>query len=119
MGDLLISGTTGSPGVATGRVIIIDDIRDVTKVRPGDVLVMLRSTPDWVQALKQASAVISVMGGKTSHAAIVSRELGIPCVVRADDAMEILKNGQMVTVDGTNGKVYRADGGNPLIGGKE
>jgi pyruvate,water dikinase len=79
---------------------------DIDKVMEGDILVAEMTTPDFVPAMKRAAAIVTDRGGRTAHAAIVSRELGIPCVVGCEKATTTLKDGQIITVDGSNGKVY-------------
>jgi pyruvate,water dikinase len=103
---ILLSGAPASPGVAAGPVRIVPDPSYIDKVLEGDILVAEMTTPDFVPAMKRAAAIVTDRGGRTAHAAIVSRELGIPCVVGAEKATTSLKDGQMITVDGTNGKVY-------------
>ena len=103
---ILLSGAPASPGVAAGPVKIVADPSQIDKVLEGDILVAEMTTPDFVPAMKRAAAIVTDRGGRTAHAAIVSRELGIPCVVGAEKATSTLKDGQMITVDGTNGKVY-------------
>ena len=103
---ILLSGSQASPGVEVGPVRIIPDGSKIHWVRKGDVLVAEMTTPDFVPAMKRASAIITDRGGRTCHAAIVSRELGIPCVVGTGNATKVLKQGQIVTVDGSKGKVY-------------
>jgi pyruvate,water dikinase len=103
---VLLSGAAASPGVAHGPVKIVPDPSQIDKVLEGDVLVAEMTTPDFVPAMKRASAIVTDRGGRTAHAAIVSRELGIPCIVGSENATSILKDGQVITVDGTNGKVY-------------
>ena len=103
---ILLSGAAASPGVAHGPVKIVPDPSMIDKVLEGDVLVAEMTTPDFVPAMKRASAIVTDRGGRTAHAAIVSRELGIPCVVGSETATTTLKDGQIITVDGSNGKVY-------------
>ena len=103
---VLLSGAPASPGIATGPVNSVSDISQISKVRDGDILVAEMTTPDFVPAMKRAAAIVTDRGGRTAHAAIVSRELGIPCVVGAEAATTTLKDGQEITVDGSNGKVY-------------
>ncbi len=103
---VLLSGAAASPGVASGPVKIVPDPSMIDKVLEGDVLVAEMTTPDFVPAMKRASAIVTDRGGRTAHAAIVSRELGIPCVVGSETATSILKDGQVITVDGSSGKVY-------------
>jgi len=103
---VLLSGAPASPGMASGPVKIVDDTSRIDRVEKGDILVTEMTTPDFVPAMKRAVAIITDRGGRTAHAAIVSRELGIPCVVGAEKATTTLKDGQIVTVDGSSGKVY-------------
>ncbi len=102
----LLSGSPASPGVASGPVRIVPDVSQLDKVRDGDIMVSEMTTPDFVPAMKRAAAIVTDRGGRTAHAAIVSRELGIPCVVGAEQATNTLTNGQIITVDGSHGKVY-------------
>ncbi len=103
---VLLSGAPASPGVATGPVKLVFGPFEIDKVEDGDVLVTEMTTPDFVPAMKRAVAIVTERGGRTAHAAIVSRELGIPCVVGTELAMSTLTDGQVITVDGTHGKVY-------------
>ncbi|ACZ61648.1 phosphoenolpyruvate synthase [Dehalococcoides sp. THU3] len=103
---ILLQGAAASPGLATGEVKVLQDPSEIDLVNQGDILVAEMTTPDFVPAMKRAAAIVTNRGGRTSHAAIVSRELGIPCVVGTGEATKLLKNGQMITVDGTHGKVY-------------
>ncbi len=103
---VLVSGAAASPGVASGPVKIVPDPSEIDKVLDGDVLVAEMTTPDFVPAMKRAAAIVTDRGGRTAHAAIVSRELGIPCVVGCENATATLHDGQIITVDGSNGKVY-------------
>ncbi|MEX1103377.1 MAG: phosphoenolpyruvate synthase, partial [Dehalococcoidia bacterium] len=103
---ILLSGQPASPGVGVGGVRIVHDPRDIDIVQKGDVLVAEMTTPDFVPAMKRASAIVTERGGRTCHAAIVSRELGIPCVVGVGEATTALEVGREVTVDGSTGAVY-------------
>jgi len=103
---VLLSGAAASPGVASGPVKIVPDPSQIDKVLKGDVLVAEMTTPDFVPAMKRAAAILTDRGGRTAHAAIVSRELGIPCVVGSEKATAMLKDNQIITVDGSSGKVY-------------
>lgn len=103
---VLLSGAPASPGVASGSVKIVPDPSQIDKVLEGDILVAEMTTPDFVPAMKRAAAIVTDRGGRTAHAAIVSRELGIPCVVGSEKATATLKDGQVITVDGSKGKVY-------------
>ncbi len=102
----LITGLAASSGMATGVVKIIHDLKELSKVQKGDVLVTRMTNPDMVVTMQKACAIVTDEGGLTAHAAIVSREVGIPCVVGTRIATRTLKDGQIVTVDGTNGKIY-------------
>jgi len=103
---VLLSGSPASPGIASGPVKIVPDPSQIDKVLAGDVLVAEMTTPDFVPAMKRAAAIVTDRGGRTAHAAIVSRELGIPCIVGAEKATSTLKDGQVITVDGAKGNVY-------------
>lgn len=108
----LFSGLAASPGIGWGPVIKIKSKKEIGKVKKGDVLVTSMTTPDFVPVMKKVSAIVTDLGGLTSHAAIVSRELGVPCVVGTKVATKILKVGDYITVDGSGGKIYR--GGLPI-----
>lgn len=103
---IILSGSPAAPGIGSGLVRIVLDAFKIDKVKKGDVLVAEMTTPDFVPAMKRAAGIITDRGGRTCHAAIVSRELGIPCVVGTGDATQKLKSDQMVTVDGSKGNVY-------------
>jgi len=103
---VLLKGDAASPGLASGPVKIIHEASRIDQVKDGDILVAEMTTPDFVPAMKRAVAIVTDRGGRTAHAAIVSRELGIPCIVGADKATTILSDGQYITVDGSHGKVY-------------
>ena len=103
---VLLTGAPASPGIASGPVRIVRDPSNIDKVKMGDILVAEMTTPDFVPAMKRAVAIVTDRGGRTAHAAIVSRELGIPCVVGVGQATTTLTNGQVITVDGSHGKVY-------------
>ncbi|MFA6022688.1 MAG: phosphoenolpyruvate synthase [Candidatus Pacearchaeota archaeon] len=105
-GELLLSGLGASQGVASGTVRIIKDLTQLDRVQKGDVLVTEMTNPDMVITMQRSAAIITDEGGITSHAAIVSREMGIPAVVGTGEATKKLVDGQIVTVDGFNGKVY-------------
>lgn len=107
--DLLLKGSAASPGIVSARVKIVKDEVHMHKVEEGDILVTVMTTPSWVPVMKKAAAIITDQGGATCHAAIVSRELGIPCVVGTQIATKILKNNEFVTVDGEQGMVYEGE----------
>jgi len=106
VGKILLKGLGASPGIAVGEVKIVGSEREISKVKEGDVLVAVMTTPDMVPAMKKASAIVTDEGGLTCHAAIVSRELGVPAVVGTKNATKVLKDGMLVTVDGEKGIVY-------------
>ena len=105
-GTVLLTGVAACPGIASGQVRIIPNPSQLYKMKPGEIMVTEMTTPDYVPAMKKAAGIITDKGGRTAHAAIVSRELGIPCVVGTVQATELLTDGQLVTVDGFNGKIY-------------
>jgi len=113
---VLTKGLAASPGVASGPVKIIESSKEIGKMEKGAILVTDMTTPDFVPAMKKAVGIITNSGGMTAHAAIVSREMGIPCIVGTKDATEVLKDGMMVTMDAHLGRVYE---GEISIGGKE
>lgn len=102
----LVSGSSASPGLGSGPVQIVSDPSRISEVKEGDILVAEMTTPDYVPAMKRAAGIATDRGGRTCHAAIVSRELGIPCVVGTGNATKVLNPDQVVTVDGSQGKVY-------------
>ena len=104
----LLSGSAASPGVAAGRVRVVADPAQTNLIAEGDVLVAEMTTPDFVPAMKRAAAIITEKGGRTCHAAIISRELGVPCIVGAAGARE-LADGLLITVDAASGQVYEGE----------
>lgn len=102
----ILTGSPASPGVGTGTVKILKSPKEIDKVKSGDVLVAKMTSPDYVPAMKRAEAIVTDEGGQTSHAAIVSRELGIPCVVGTKEATKRLKDNQVISVDGSKGNIY-------------
>ncbi|MBI2958539.1 MAG: phosphoenolpyruvate synthase [Chloroflexi bacterium] len=112
-GTVLLEGVAACPGIASGMVKIVSSPSQIHKLKQGEVLVAEMTTPDYVPAMKKAAAIITDKGGRTAHAAIVSRELGIPCVVGTSRATETLADGQLVTVDGFNGKVFQGQLADP------
>ncbi len=103
-GTVLTKGTAVGSKISSGPVRVIKDVKNIGKFRKGEVLVTEITDPDWEPIMKIASAIITDKGGRTSHAAIVSRELGITAVVGAANATKVLKDGDMVTVDCSSGK---------------
>jgi pyruvate,water dikinase len=108
-GKVIITGTSVGSKIGTGRVSKVMSVKDINDFKEGDVLVTEMTDPDWVPIMKIASAIVTDKGGRTCHAAIVSRELGIPCVVGTGNASELIEDGVGVTVhcgDGDGGTVY-------------
>ncbi|AMK15910.1 phosphoenolpyruvate synthase [Methanobrevibacter olleyae] len=105
--EVLIKGLGASPGLASGTVKVILSLDELDKVQDGDVMVTTMTTPDMVPAMKRATGIVTDEGGVTCHAAIISRELGIPCVVGTGDATTSLKENDEVTADGKKGLVYK------------
>lgn len=106
---LLVSGQAVGEKVGVGRVHVVRDVSGLAKVEQGDVLVAEKTDPDWEPVMKRVAAIITDKGGRTSHAAIVSRELGLPCVVGTGNATQTLRDGDEVTVscaEGSEGHVY-------------
>jgi len=103
----IIKGDPASPGIATGFVRILKSAKEIHKIKPGEILVTDMTTPDFVPAMKKAAAIITNKGGQTSHAAIVSRELGIPCIVGTEIGTKKLKSKKVYTVNGKTGAVYQ------------
>lgn len=108
--NVLVKGLPASPGMAAGKCHVITDPKDIDTFKEGEVLVTTMTSPDWVPAMKKAVAIVTDAGGMTCHASIVSRELGIPCVVgtksRSVEATGVLKTGQDITIDARNGIIY-------------
>ena len=102
----LVTGLGASPGRVSGRVRVLQGSEEGGKLRKGEVLVAAMTSPDWVATMRRAVAIITDSGGMTSHAAIVSRELHLPCVVGTRNATRVLRDGEEVTVDGRAGKVF-------------
>ncbi len=103
---LIARGLASAPGRAIGKVRVLHDVREIGEFELGEILVSRATTQDWLPAIRVASALVNSDGGRTSHSAIVSRELGIPCVVGVDGIVETLRTGQVVTVDGTLGLIF-------------
>ena len=106
LGDVLVRGLGASPGMASGTVKIILDIDELDKIKDGDIMVTTMTTPDMVPAMRRASGIVTDEGGVTCHASIISRELGIPCVVGTGDATTTLEENSGVTLDGKKGLVF-------------
>lgn len=102
----ILIGDGASPGIGIGKVRIIQNLKDISKIQHGDILVAPMTNPDYVPAMKKAAGIITERGGRTSHAAIVSREFGIPAIVGAAGALKRLRESQIVTVNGATGEVF-------------
>ena len=102
---LLLRGLGGAPGSASGAARVLTSLADAASLNDGDVLVTHMTSPDWLPLMRRAAAIVTDSGGMTCHAAIVSRELGIPCVVGTGEATRKLRDGEIITVDATNGIV--------------
>jgi pyruvate,water dikinase len=105
--EIILKGLAASPGVVAGRVHVIESADRISEFKKGEILVTEMTSPDWVPAMKKSIAIITDSGGLTCHAAIVSRELQIPCIVGTKNATKVLKTGDYVTVDAHRGVVYR------------
>ena len=111
-GTVLVEGRAIGQRIGAGKVRIIKDVSEMDKVQPGDVLVSDMTDPDWEPVMKRASAIVTNRGGRTCHAAIIARELGIPAVVGCGNATEVLKEGQGVTVscaEGDTGYIFEGE----------
>jgi len=104
-GTMLLKGLGASPGIVSGPVRVVRKLDQLDKVGEGDVIVTEMTTPDMVPAMKRAAGIVTDEGGMTSHAAIVSRELGVPAVVGTGEASKTLSDGRMVTIDGDKGTI--------------
>ena len=104
---LLVKGNPASPGMASGPVRILASAKEIHKIASGDILVAEQTNPDYVPAMRKAVAILTERGGRTSHAAIVSRELGIPAIVGAKDVRKLVRDGMVITVNGSTGEVFK------------
>ena len=103
--QVLLQGSPASPVIGTGKVVIIKNPKELSKLKKGDVLVAEMTNPDYVPGMKKAVGIITDKGGRTSHAAIVSRELGIPCIVGLENITHLVKDGDILEVDANIGRV--------------
>lgn len=108
-GKIILRGETASAGVYSGKVKIVKDPSELNKIEKGDILVTVMTTPDMVPAMQRAGAIVTDEGGLTCHAAIVSREMGTPCIVGTEHATQILKDGEIITVHASRGIVYEGE----------
>lgn len=105
-GKTILRGLPASPGHATGVVRLVQSRQDLSKVQPGDILVARMTSPDYVPVMKRSGGIITDAGGMTCHAAIVARELGIPCIVGTGQATVLLRTGMVVTLDASTGIIF-------------
>ena len=108
-GRPIVTGQAVGERIATGPVRVVRDAAELQDVQPGEILVAVNTDPDWEPAMKRVTAIVTEQGGRTAHAAIVSRELGLPCIVGTGTATHVLKTGSAVTVccaEGPEGRVY-------------
>ncbi|HEV7192338.1 MAG TPA: phosphoenolpyruvate synthase [Jatrophihabitantaceae bacterium] len=108
-GRVLVRGLAASTGRASGAARVLISPEDCDKLIDGEVLVAPMTSPDWVPAMRRASALVTDGGGMTCHAAIISRELGVPCVVGTRNATKLLRDGEIITVDGKSGEVFEGN----------
>ncbi len=101
----LIKGLPGSPGEVTGKARVIKSLDNIHKFKPGDILITIATNPTWTPVMHMASAVVTDLGGVLCHAAIVSREYGIPAVVGTKKATTKIKDGDKIKVNGETGTV--------------
>ena len=104
--EIILKGIPACTGTAIGTIKVVEGIKDISKFNDGDILVAKVTEPSMVIMMNKASAIITDTGGITSHAAIVSRELGVPCIVNTKTATLTLKDGMRVKVDGGKGEIY-------------
>ena len=111
-GEALVTGRAVGSKIASGRARVIPDVRHLSEFQPGEVLITDMTTPDWGPIMKTAAAIVTNLGGRTCHAAIVARELGIPAVIGTETATETIHDGDNVTIscaEGDMGRVYRGE----------
>ena len=101
--DAVVSGAKASKGIVRGKAVVLNSPKDVSRLSEGDILVTTMTNPDFVPVMRKAAAIVTVIGGRLCHAAIVARELGIPAVVKVDSALSL--DGKDITVNGDEGTV--------------
>ena len=106
-GEVILTGLAASPGIAVGEVKIVKEVKDLQKIKEGNILVTEMTNPDMVVSMQKSAGIITDEGGLTAHASIVSREMGIPCIVGTREATAKLKDGDIITMDAYSGKIYR------------
>lgn len=104
--EVILRGMPACPGIAQGKAAIIPDYSSIEKMNKGDILVAPYTTPLLAPAILKAVGIITETGGIASHAAIVAREFGIPCIVSAENATKILKDDMNIIIDGERGEIY-------------
>jgi len=109
VGKPILEGLGASPGVGVGVARIIDSTSELSKIKKGDVMVTKMTNPDMVISMQKSVAIVTDEGGMTSHASIVSREMGIPCIVGTRKATSVLKDGMKITVDGSTGRIFEGE----------
>jgi pyruvate,water dikinase len=102
----ILTGLTANKGKILGEVFVIDESKEISKFKSGSILVCRLTNPAYVPAMAEAIGIITDIGGITSHAAIVARELGVPCVVGTKNGSEKLQTGQKILLDADNGAIY-------------
>ncbi|MFC7204306.1 phosphoenolpyruvate synthase [Haloferax namakaokahaiae] len=107
--DMLLRGLGASPGIASGRARIVTKLDHLDQVADGDIIVTKMTMPDMVPAMKRAAGIVTDEGGMTSHAAIVSRELGVPAVVGTSEATSTIEDGDIITIDGDKGTIREGE----------
>ncbi|HUB07039.1 MAG TPA: phosphoenolpyruvate synthase [Myxococcales bacterium] len=112
-GRVLLTGLGAAAGIASGKVRVLQSPAEEARLQPGEVLVAAMTSPDWLPAMRRAAAIVTDGGGMTCHAAIVSRELQLPCVVGTRTATRVLRDGEVVTVDGARGEVKQGAAAKP------
>jgi pyruvate,water dikinase len=103
---VIVKGISVSPGVVTGPVRIVKKSTDITKVKSGDIMVVVNSNPAFAVGVMNSSGLICEGGGMLTHVCIISMEMGIPCITKADRATEILEEDMVITLDATKGFIY-------------
>ncbi len=106
-GEVILKGLGASPGIASGTIKIIHDLNELDKIKTGDILVTGMTNPDMVVSMQKSAAIVTDEGGLTAHAAIVSREMGIPAVVGTGNATTTLIDGEIITVNGYTGEIFK------------
>jgi pyruvate,water dikinase len=108
--QIIVTGLSIGSRIASGKARIITSVKEMHKVQAGDIIVTTMTDPDWVPVMKKAAGIITDLGGRTCHAAIVSRELDLPAIVGTNDATKVMQDGELVTIDcsqGSLGYVYK------------